>query len=39
VDILVIPRRELLDALFSSIEDDFRAACRRAASRLTAATR
>jgi ribonuclease P protein component len=39
VDILVIPRRELLDALFPSIEEDFRAACRRAASRLTAAAR
>lgn len=34
VDILVIPRRELFDAVYSNIEDDFRSACRRAAARL-----
>jgi ribonuclease P protein component len=34
VDVLVIARRELLDAEFSSLEDDFQNACRRAASRL-----
>jgi ribonuclease P protein component len=39
VDVLVIPRRELFDAVYTSIEDDFRGACRRAAIRLAAATR
>jgi ribonuclease P protein component len=39
VDVLVIPRRELFDAVFSSLEDDFRSACRRAAGRLGAAGR
>jgi|SRR5688572_21985646 ribonuclease P protein component len=34
VDVLVIPRRELFDAVFSSIEDDFQGTCRRAAARL-----
>ena len=34
VDVLVIPRRELFDALFTSLEEDFRGACRRAAARL-----
>jgi ribonuclease P protein component len=34
VDILVIPRRELLDAAFSSLEEDFSSACRRATTRL-----
>lgn len=34
VDVLVIPRRELFDAVYSSLEDDFRGACRRAAARL-----
>jgi ribonuclease P protein component len=39
VDVLVIPRRELFDAVYSNLEDDFRAACRRAAARLAAAER
>ena len=30
VDILVIPRRELLAADYPAIEDDFKSACRRA---------
>ena len=34
VDILVIPRRELLEAAFSSLEEDFSSACRRATTRL-----
>jgi ribonuclease P protein component len=37
VDILVIPRRELLEALYSSLENDFTSACRRAAARLSSA--
>lgn len=36
VDMLVIPRRELFDAVYSSLEDDFQSACRRAAARLAA---
>jgi ribonuclease P protein component len=39
VDVLVIPRRELFDALYSSLENDFRGVCRRAAARLAAAER
>jgi ribonuclease P protein component len=34
VDLIVIPRRELFDVPFSDLERDFRAAWRRAASRL-----
>ena len=34
VDVLVIPRRELLDATLPSLEEDFASACRRAAARL-----
>lgn len=34
VDVLVIPRRELFDAVYASLEDDFQSACRRAAARL-----
>lgn len=34
VDLIVIPRRELFDAQFSAIDEDFRAAWRRAAARL-----
>lgn len=36
VDVIVIPRRELFDAQFSAIHEDFRAAWRRAAARLPA---
>jgi len=36
VDVLVIPRRELFDATFASLETDFENACRRAAARLAA---
>ena len=32
-DVVVVPRRELLDAEFSSLEADYRAALRRAPSR------
>jgi ribonuclease P protein component len=39
VDVLVIPRRELFDAVYPSLEDDFQGACRRAAARLAAAER
>jgi ribonuclease P protein component len=39
VDVLVIPRRELFDAAYSGLEDDFRGACRRAAARLATAER
>ena len=39
VDVLVIPRRELFDAAFSHIEDDFQTACRRAAARLAGGAR
>lgn len=34
VDVLVIPRRELFDAVYSNLEEDFQSACRRAAARL-----
>jgi ribonuclease P protein component len=39
VDVLVIPRRELFDAVYSSLEDDFRGVCRRAAARMGSAER
>jgi RNase P protein component len=35
-DIVVIPRRELLDAAYSSLESDFRVALKRGAARLPA---
>jgi ribonuclease P protein component len=38
-DILVIPRRELLTARYSEIEDDFKIICRRMASRSGAGQR
>jgi ribonuclease P protein component len=34
VDIVVIPRRELFDALYSSLENDFQTVLRRCADRL-----
>ena len=34
LDVVVIPRRELFDAAYSSLEDDFRATYRRGAARL-----
>ena len=34
VDVVVIPRRELFDAAYSSLESDFRGALSRAAARL-----
>ena len=34
IDLIVIPRRELFNAHFSSLDEDFRAAWRRAAARL-----
>ena len=34
VDIVVIPRRELFDAAYSSLETDFRTVLRRCAARL-----
>ena len=34
VDVVVIPRRELLDAPYPSLEDDFRSTYRRCAARL-----
>jgi len=37
VDVLVIPRRELFDAVYTNLEDDFQSACRRAAARLRTA--
>jgi ribonuclease P protein component len=36
VDVIVIPRRELFDAQFSAIHEDFRTAWLRAAARLPA---
>jgi ribonuclease P protein component len=36
VDLIVIPRRELFDAQFTELDEDFRAAWRRAAARLPA---
>jgi ribonuclease P protein component len=35
IDLVVIPRRELIDAVYSSIESDFRNAWRRGAARLS----
>ncbi len=34
IDLIVIPRRELLDAQFTALHEDFRTAWRRAAARL-----
>ena len=34
VDVLVIPRRELFDATYSSLQSDFRGAIKRCAARL-----
>lgn len=34
VDVVAIPRRELFDATYSSLESDFRGALRRGAARL-----
>jgi ribonuclease P protein component len=34
VDVVVIPRRELFDAAYSSLESDFRAALTRSVARL-----
>ena len=39
VDVVVIPRRELFDAVYSGLEEDFRGVCRRAAARLGSAER
>lgn len=36
VDLVVIPRRELFDAAYSSLQSDFRAAVKRCALRLPA---
>ena len=36
VDLVVIPRRELFDAPFTDLQQDFRAAWRRGTSRLSA---
>ena len=36
LDVVVIPRRELFDATYSSLESDFRATVRRCAARLFA---
>ena len=36
VDLVVIPRRELFDASYPGLEDDFQHACRRALARLAA---
>jgi ribonuclease P protein component len=36
LDVVVIPRRELFDAAYSSLESDFRATFRRCAARLLA---
>jgi len=38
LDVVVIPRRELFDAAYSSLETDFRATVRRCTARLFAAT-
>jgi ribonuclease P protein component len=38
LDVVVIPRRELFDAAYSSLETDFRATFRRCTARLFAAT-
>src|SRR6476469_809824 len=34
LDVVVIPRRELFDAVYSSLESDFRSTVRRGAARL-----
>jgi ribonuclease P protein component len=34
LDVVVIPRRELFDAVYSSLESDFRSTVRRCAARL-----
>jgi ribonuclease P protein component len=39
VDVVVIPRRDLFDAAYSSLEADFRATYRRCAKRLPADVR
>ncbi len=39
VDLVVIPRRELFDAAYSSLEADFRAAVRRVGTRLASHAR
>ena len=36
MDVVVIPRRELFDAQFTAIDEDFRAAWRRLVARLSA---
>lgn len=36
VDVVVIPRRELFDAAYSSLQSDFRGAVKRCAARLPA---
>jgi ribonuclease P protein component len=36
IDVVVIPRRELFDAVYSSLESELRGALRRGAARLTA---
>jgi ribonuclease P protein component len=36
VDLVVIPRRELFDAAYSSLQSDFRAVAKRCAARLPA---
>ena len=38
LDVVVIPRRELFDATYSSLETDFRATVRRCAARLFASS-
>jgi ribonuclease P protein component len=37
VDVLVIPRREIFDAAYTNLENEFRSALRRGASRLRGA--
>jgi len=34
LDVVVIPRRELFDAVYSSLESDFRSTVKRCAARL-----
>ena len=38
LDVVIIPRRELFDATYSSLESDFRATIRRCAARLFASS-
>ena len=38
LDVVVIPRREMFDATYSSLESDFRATVKRCAARLFAPT-